>query len=64
MEKLFKENGYLSENGELVFDAFLDKAILMLLNGAESESELRLIGSLIQKRVGDAVSDQSLKFRK
>jgi hypothetical protein len=36
----------------------------MLLNTAESEAELRLIGSLIQKRVGDAVSDSVLKLRK
>lgn len=62
--KLYKENGYLSEFGEKTFKLFLDKEIESLLKESKSESELRLIGSLIQKRVGDLVSDHSLKFRK
>jgi len=62
--KLYKENGYLSEIGEDTFKQYLDKEIQLLLNNAADVGELRLIGSLIQKRVGDLVSDHSLKFRK
>lgn len=57
MEKLFKENGMLSAAGEDNFAQFLDGDIIVLLNDAEDESELRLIGSLIQQRVGKLVTD-------
>lgn len=56
--KLFKPNGFLSEAGESTFKAYLDKEIHQLLNQAESESELRLIGSLIANRVGNMVADR------
>ncbi len=57
MDKLFKENGFLSEEGERVFKELLDGKIATLLKQGNSENEIRLIGSLIQKRVGDAVSN-------
>ena len=57
MKKLFQENGFLSEEGERVFKELLDSKIATLLKQGESETEIRLIGGLIQKRVGDAVFD-------
>jgi hypothetical protein len=57
MNKLFKENGFLSEEGERVFKEILDGKIATLLKQGTSENEIRIIGGLIQKRVGDAVAD-------
>ena len=54
MSKLYTENGFLSEYGEAQFRD-LNKEINRLLNNAHSERETRLIGSLIQKKVGDLV---------
>ena len=58
MSKLYKENGFLSEYGEDTFSQYLDKEINVLLNSAKNENELRLIGSLIYKRVGDILADR------
>lgn len=63
MSKLFTENGFLSDSGKDTFAQFLDKEIVMLLNSAESESELRLIGSLIMQRVGNLTADYVLKLK-
>jgi hypothetical protein len=65
--KLFRSNGFLSEFGEQSFQDYLDQRIHFLLtNGAESESEIRLIGSLIMNRVGNIVADHvaALKNKK
>lgn len=64
MSKLFKENGFLSEYGDSTFQQYLDKEISVLLNGAKSESELRLIGSLIVNRVGNMVADRVVDLNK
>ena len=61
MSKLYKENGFLSDEGERVFKEILDGKIVALLKQAESENELRLIGSLIHKRVGNLVADAVLE---
>lgn len=61
MSKLYTENGFLSEEGKRVFKEILDGKIASLLRQAEDENELRLIGSLILKRVGDLVSDAVLE---
>lgn len=58
MTKLFNENGFLSEYGAESFKQ-LDDEINVLLNSANDETELRLIGTLIQKRVGDAISNKA-----
>lgn len=58
MSKLFKENGMISEEGERVFKEILDSKISVILKQAESESELRILGSLIMSRVGDAVANR------
>lgn len=57
MNKMYKENGFLSEEGERVFKEVLDSKISVLLKQGQTEHELRLIGSLIQQRVGTAVAD-------
>ena len=57
MNNLFNEKGDLSDNGKDIFEISLDKEIQILLNGAENENELRIIGSLLCKRVGDMVSN-------
>lgn len=56
MKKIFTENGFLSDDGEKAFSESLDERIKSLLSSAEDVNELRLIGSLIQKRVGDLTS--------
>jgi len=63
-DKLFKQNGFLTERGEETFKAFLDKEVEILLNNAESESELRIIGSLIANRVGNMVADRVTALNK
>jgi hypothetical protein len=63
-DKLFKQNGFLSEDGENAFETYLDEQIHKLLNRAESESELRLIGSLIANRVGNMVADRVTALNK
>lgn len=64
MKKLFTESGFLSDFGEGNFAQFLDGEILHLLNEANSEDEIRIIGSLIQHRVGNLIADQILKKKK
>lgn len=56
MSKLFTEAGFLSDEGKRVFKEVLDGKISMLLAQATSENELRLIGSLIQQRIGELVT--------
>lgn len=58
MSKLFKENGMISEEGERVFQEILDSKIAVILKQAENETELRILGSLIMGRVGNAITDQ------
>ncbi len=57
MSKLFKENGFLSEDGEKIFKETLDPQISALLKQGQNENEIRLIASLIHKRVGDAAAN-------
>jgi replication fork clamp-binding protein CrfC len=57
MSKLFTEGGFLSDEGKRVFSEVLDSSVFKLLDGAANESELRLIGSLIQQRVGALVTN-------
>jgi hypothetical protein len=63
-EKLFKQNGFLTERGESTFETYLDEQIHGLLNQAETEAELRLIGSLIANRVGNMVADRVTALNK
>ena len=58
MNKLYKENGFLSEYGKGNFEKYLDKEVKMLLKTGDSENEINLIGSLIMKRIGDLIFDQ------
>lgn len=58
MSKMFKENGLLSQEGERVFKEILDNKINVILNQATSEQELRILGSLLHSRIGDAVADR------
>jgi hypothetical protein len=55
MTKLYNDNGLLSDYGKDVFSS-LDREINLLLYLAEDQNELRIIGSLIKKRVGDLIS--------
>lgn len=59
--KLFTEGGFLSDFGKVSFALILDKEVGNLLAEAESENELRIIGSLIQQRVGQLVTDAVVK---
>jgi hypothetical protein len=56
MSKLFTEAGFLSDEGKRVFKETLNNNISMLLKQASSETELGIIGSLIQQRVGEMVT--------
>jgi len=62
--KLYTDTGFLSQHGEMAFSMFLDKEVAHLLNAAKTESELRVIGSLICKRVQDKVSDRVSDLKK
>jgi hypothetical protein len=67
MKKMYKENGYLSEHGEVVTHP-VKMALYKLLNQDEQvkqmdESELRVLGSALQKIVGDQISDR-IQFKK
>lgn len=64
MNKLYTENGFLSTEGDRVFKEILDGKISILLNQAENENELRLVASLIHKRISDMVSDVAQEKRK
>ena len=61
--KLFNESGNLSDIGKDTFEQYLDKEIKILLNSATTENELRIIGSLIHKRVGDYVTNYIQKLK-
>lgn len=67
MDKLYKENGLLSEYGQVVTSP-VKIAIYKLLNQQEdvktmSENELRTLGGALQKIVGDLISDR-VQFKK
>jgi hypothetical protein len=53
MSKLFNEGGFLSAVGKETFAIALDKEIKSLLAKATNETEMRIIGSLIQHRAGE-----------
>lgn len=62
MNKLYKENGLLSEGGEVVTHP-VKMAVYKLLNQDEQvkqmgESELRVLGGCLQKIVGDLISER------
>ena len=60
--KLFKENGQLSERGQMFFDEVLKSGINKVLHSAESAAEVQLLGSLIHNYVGNAILDKALKI--
>lgn len=60
--KLYKENGQLSEHGQMIFDECLKAGVGKLLHSAESAEEVNLLGSLIQHYVGNAVLNKALKI--
>lgn len=60
MKKMFTENGLLSEEGSRVFKEILDGKINTILSQAENVAELQILGSLLHKRIGDAVSEKIL----
>jgi hypothetical protein len=54
--KLYTDTGFLSEQGRIVFNATLRKSIGTILASTDSPSEALVLGSLMQKAVGDMVS--------
>ncbi len=64
--KFYKNNGFLSEYGDDYFGQYIYREIKSVLDNAKSESDARLLGSLLQKYVGDMVTDHivSLKDKK
>lgn len=64
MSKLYKENGMISEEGQRVFKETIDAKIRMLLGQGETETEVRIIASLIHARVGDFALDKIQEFNK
>ncbi len=60
MSKLYTEGGFLSDEGKRLFSETLDGSVFKLLDGATSESELRMIGSLIQQRVGTLITNATV----
>ena len=62
--KLFDEKGNLTPYGKELFSIHFDREVQLFLNHAENENDLRLIGSLIHKRVGDLVSENILNKSK
>ncbi len=61
MNKLFSENGQLTEHGQNVFDQQLG-GLEKLLNHATNEAELRIIGCLIASYAGNLVSKRVLDY--
>lgn len=61
--KLYKDNGFLSEDGKEHFDEFLKPTIADLLNKGETPDEVQLISSLIKKLVGDLTLDTVVKLK-
>lgn len=57
MSKLYKENGMISEEGKQVFKETFDSTVQKLLSQAGSETEIRMIASLIHARVGELAFD-------
>jgi len=55
--KLFTENGFLSPEGERVFKEMLDAKVRTIINSAEGETEIQIVGSLLQQRIGNLVSE-------
>jgi len=56
MKKMFNESGFLSEEGNQVFEEILDDNVNSILNQGQSVAEIQILGSLLHKRIGDAVS--------
>lgn len=64
MSKLYKENGMISEEGQRVFKETIDAKIRMLLKQGETETEIRIIASLIHARVGEFALDKIQELKK
>mgnify|MGYP000919101803 CR=1 FL=1 len=60
-DKLFLTNGFLSEFGKKEFGEHLIPGLLSLLNEAENETEVQLIASLIQQKVGEVALNFKLQ---
>jgi len=63
MKKLFTESGFLSEEGKKAFSQLLDPHLESLFRNLQDENEIRIVGSLVQKRVGDFIYDKILAKR-
>lgn len=57
MSKYFKDNGFLSEEGEELVADFKSSLSAMLVDADMSQSELQTLGSNLSKLVGDAISN-------
>lgn len=55
MKKIYGENGQINENGKAETEVFVNQT-KRLLDNSSSETERRLIGSILQKIVGDLTS--------
>jgi len=60
--KLYKENGQLSEHGQMIFDEVLKVGIGKILHSANSAEEIKLFGSLINNYVGNIILNKALQF--
>lgn len=62
--KLFTKQGFLTERGKHIFSLFLDKEVTSLLNSEKDEADIRMLGCVLSKRVGDLVSKRLLDIKK
>lgn len=54
--KIYNDQGFLTLEGQQIFSELLDQPVMKILNHCQSEQEVRTLGALLSKRIGDLVS--------
>lgn len=60
--KIFNENGHITEYGKETLDQILGKELDVLMNSAESVQELQTLKAVFAKYMGDKISERIAKI--
>ena len=61
MNEFINEQGFLTKEGRMLFQARFGKEVDNLLTLAKDQNQLRLIASVLSKMIGDKVADLVIK---
>jgi len=62
--KLFTAQGFLTDYGSKLLSSWLDERVNLLLKDEQTEADVRMLGCVLSKRVGDLVNKRLLEIKK